>query len=159
MSCYYEDKYLNEDNDSYISVSDRKKIQKELEELNKGDKNYFKLKRQPYEFSGKTVTVGVFGSGDVGSSIRDAVTGTRYKHKVGSRYEDLYFSVRLATGEAGKNSPTLFFESPEQYEQHLFVEIDDNAKREWYMKNRVARQNLIAEEESREKKQRTFIVR
>ena len=86
----------------------------------------------------------IFSSGDIGSPIRNAITGQQYvnKHRVGSVFEDLYFRVSYSIGNERKK---LFFESPEQYERHLgstikFVNNDTNwnnwneTKRAWNIK-------------------------
>jgi len=150
MSYKYENKgdygYADDDDASYMSDTRMtKRMKKELAELNKEDKGYFQVKRNnPYSRpSGKLTTVGIFGSGDVGASIRDAITGVRnYAHKVGSPSEDLYFKVRICTGEMGPDNPSLFFDSPEQYERHMFAKLDDEVKMRWHRKNLAAKRAL-----------------
>lgn len=147
MSYKYEntDYGYEEDDVSYMSDTRMtKRMKKELAELNKQDKGYYEVKRNPHPYSsGKMKTIGIFGSGDVGASIRDATTGIRnYAHKVGSVSEDLYFKVRICTGEMGPDSPSLFFDSPEQYERHIFAKLDDDTKTRWNQKNLAARRSL-----------------
>ena len=132
--------------------------------------------------------VQVWETGNVpGCSIRNAITGQFEKHTVGSRAEDLYYSVIISTGETyvqqmyrdwakdsmGKlslryNSATkkydkylrsymtneiakyphlLFFNSPEEYEDYMGVEVSDAAKMKWKLKYNaeVKRQNMIDE--------------
>lgn len=148
MSYNYEntDYGYEEDDVSYMSDTRMtKRMKKELAELNKEDKGYFQVKRyNPYSRPpGKLTTIGIFGSGDVGAPIRDAITGVRnYAHKVGSVSEDLYFKARICTGEMGPDSPSLFFDSPEQYERHIFAKLDDDTKTRWNQKNLAARRSL-----------------
>jgi hypothetical protein len=147
MSYKYEntDYGYEEDDVSYMSDTRMtKRMKKELAELNKQDKGYYEVKRHPHPYSfGKMKTIGLFGSGDVGASIRDATTGIRnYAHKVGSVSEDLYFKVRICTGEMGPDSPSLFFDSPEQYERHMFAKLDDETKMRWQRKSQAARRSL-----------------
>ena len=147
MSYKYENTDYGYDDDEASYMSDTrmtKRMKKELAELNKQDKGYREVKRHPYPYSfGKMKTIGIFGSGDVGASIRDAVTGVRnYAHKVGSVSEDLYFKVRICTGEMGPDNPSLFFDSPEQYERHMFAKLDDEVKMRWHRKNLVAKRAL-----------------
>ena len=133
--------FNDDDDESWMSDSKMtKKMKRELAELNKEDKNFFQLKRKPNSYTSKTVNV--FGSGEIGTSIRDAITGVRnYAHKVGSVSEDLYFKVRVCTGEVGnRDTPTLFFDSPEQYERQMLDRLDANVKAKWHKKNQVARQ-------------------
>ena len=157
MAQRYENEFYgfndNNDDESWVSESKiTKKMKRELAELNKEDRYFFQLTRKPNSYTSKTVNV--FGSGEIGTSIRDAVTGVRnYAHKVGSVSEDLYFKVRVCTGEVGnRDTPTLFFDSPEQYERQMLDRLDDNVKMEWYKKNQFAKSSLDFEDESRNMK-------
>jgi hypothetical protein len=129
------------------STAGRKK-RKILSDLNKEDKYCFSLQRKnPY--TGKNVRIRVFGSGDTGTSIRDAITGIRnFNHKVGSCYEDLYFKVGISTGEVGRNSPSFFYDSPEQYERQHFTQLPESIKKEWRYKNLQAKRDLNVSDES-----------
>ena len=51
--------------------------------------------------------------------------------RAGSRDEDLFFSVILATGELGQNAPALFYDNPEQYERHFFTKVSNEIKERW----------------------------
>jgi hypothetical protein len=79
------------------------------------------------------------------SIIKNAVTGTLQGtngllFRSGSKYEDLFFSVILATGELGQNAPTLFYDNPEQYERHFYTRVSAETKRAWMAKVTEARQ-------------------
>lgn len=155
MAYEYENEFYGYDDDAESWVSESKmtkKMKRELAELNKEDKNFFQLKRKLNSYTTKTINV--FGSGDVGTSIRDAITGVRnYAHKVGSASEDLYFKARVCTGEFGnRESPTLFFESPDQYERHMQQTLDADTKMRWQRKNQAARRELSCEDEPRNMK-------
>jgi hypothetical protein len=143
----------DDDADTFASDSRMtKKMRKELAELNKADKNFFQLKRAKPGQYGSYEMVPVFGSGDVGTSIRDAITGIRnYAHKVGSVYEDLYFKARICTGDMGQDSPTFFFDSPEQYEKHMLTNVNRDTKVKWHQKNLIARQELGGDAEPKNK--------
>ena len=66
------------------------------------------------------------------ATIRNAVTGaSQYSFRVGTSDEYLFYSVLLATGEAGQSAPCLFFDNPEQYEKHFFTTIPNEAKDAW----------------------------
>lgn len=101
---------METENDN-LSTSDNN----ELTKFKQTDKNFYIINRlAPIDRKGvityKDKKIGVYTSGDVGSRIRNAETGEYYNYTVGSKYEDLFFSVRLSTGECnGKYKlPTLF---------------------------------------------------
>lgn len=105
------------------------------------DKNYHEIIRvAPIERKGivtyKKKKIGIYTSGDIGSRIRNAETGEHYKYRVGSKYEKLFFSVRLSTGECdGKNKmATLFFTSPNHYETYLHNEVSEGVGKIWNYK-------------------------
>lgn len=54
----------------------------------------------------------VYSSGDIGSNIRDAITGQFYPYKVGSEDEDSFFKVCIATGEVQNQRRLFFFHHP-----------------------------------------------
>ena len=59
--------------------------------------------------------------------------------------QDLYFSVIIATGETNSKEPIiLYYDSPEQYEKHFFIELDKETKDRWRVKNLIARKNKEA---------------
>jgi hypothetical protein len=67
--------------------------------------------------------------------------------------EDLYFKARICTGEFGnREAPTLFFESPEQYERHMLERLDIEEKKKWHRKNQAARRELDNDDEPRNMK-------
>jgi len=77
------------------------------------------------------------------SVIKNAVSGALQGtngllFRSGSKYEDLFFSVILATGEMGQNAPTLFYDNPEQYERHFFTELSQEIKDIWTEKKDTA---------------------
>lgn len=108
------------------------------------DKNFHKIIRKVVDNTktvkmddGKTyykkVAIGIYGNGQVGTRIRNAVTGHKYKYLVGSKEQNLLFSVALCTGENGvKHSIAMFYDSPEQYESHMFSKMDITQKSAWY---------------------------
>lgn len=151
---YYDGVYdLTNENDDAFSYgsADNKKIKKIMAEFaNSEDRGYFQITRKVqavnniYVFKNKNFAF--FASGGHGMPIRNAITGEYYiGHNVGSKFEDLYFKVGLRTGETGPKSqsklgpatPTMFFSSPGEYEQHMqnSVTIDDNIKEKWTIKN------------------------
>ena len=81
--------------------------------------------------STKKVEIGVYGSGSHESPIRNAETGEYYNYKVGTMNEDLFFKVMISTGEVPSGPLTLFYDSPEHYERHQYLELDDLTKKRW----------------------------
>lgn len=80
-------------------------------------------------------TIEKYGSGQVGSRIRNAVTGSRTGYLVGSVDEDLFFKVSDTYGRNGRREPLmLFYDSPEQYENHTFNILDERVKDAWHKK-------------------------
>ena len=82
----------------------------------------------------KSVEIGVYGSGSHESPIRNAETGEYYKSKVGTMDEDLFFKVMISTGEIPSGPLTLFYDSPEHYERHQYMELDGLTKKRWEVK-------------------------
>jgi hypothetical protein len=91
----------------------------------------------------KNITIELYGSGQNGCRIRNAVTGQRYEYIVGSQDEDLFFKVSDATGRYGRNYPLiLYYDSPEQYENQHFITLSDNIKSVWNDKYMLAMQRM-----------------
>jgi len=103
-----------------------------LDEMKKYDTGYNVITRKVPNKDGilKNKKIVVYNSGDIGSRIRDAITGAYRSDVVGTLNEHLYFSTIL-TGESPKGPLTLFFDSPEQYERHLHQTIPDRIKIAW----------------------------
>jgi hypothetical protein len=85
----------------------------------------------------KFVSIDNYGSGQQGSKIRHAESGQIYKYLVGSTDEALLFKVADATGRnKRKERLALYYDSPEQFEKHHFITLNQNIKDKWYEKNR-----------------------
>lgn len=82
----------------------------------------------------KNVEIGLYGSGSHESSIRNAETGEYYKYTVGSMDEDLFFKVMISSGVNPTGPITLFYDTPEQYERHQYIELDTLTKKKWEVK-------------------------
>ena len=136
--------YYDNDNNDANSLNTNDRILEAKRQLQRNDK-YFQrvtrtvldnattLKKDDGKDYYKKVYVNLYGSGTLGTKIRNAVTGERYEYKVGSREQDMFYSVGLCTGENGmKESLSLFYDSPEQYENHMFQKIDMMVKGNWY---------------------------
>ena len=87
----------------------------------------------------KSKQIEIYVSGDIGKKIRNAITGFKYDDKVGSKQEDLYFKVKNNSAPLGSTAGSLFYESPEQFEKHQFIELSREVKEKWYAKNIAAR--------------------
>ena len=100
---YYEEDFYNQMDIDNLSVNSKE------QHLNKifSDNHCHRVMK------GKQSTK-IFSSGQIGSHIRNAVTGKFYGYDkiVGSPMEDLYFRV---SHPIGNERSKLFFDSPEQY--------------------------------------------
>ena len=68
-------------------------------------------------------------SGDVGSLIRDAISGVKYKDMyVGSSNEDKFFKIKLTHGT---KSVTLFYLTPHDYEMHHHLKLSPFTIQKW----------------------------
>ena len=135
----YDDRYTpleTNDLDENIQTNTSHKIKK----LNRG---YHKLVRNIVINNRiKKIEIGVYGSGSHESPIRNAETGEYYKYKVGSMNEDLFFKVIISTSEVPSGPLTLFYDSPEHYERHQYVELDGLTKQKWELKKKNSLDNL-----------------
>ena len=128
----------NYDN-NFDMYDDKKEQDKLFADVKSIDRGYNLVYRNIPNRNGKMkrTKVPLYTSGSVHSYIRDAETGVYYTSRVGTRDEDLYFKVVLATGECkSKNgSKTLFYLSPRHYMAHLNCEVNDNTIAQWQMKH------------------------
>ena len=133
----YEIYNPNEANDTNEnSIGGKFASNKELDMIRSSDVGYNKMYRQvPRASDDKLIKkkIDFYTSGIVGSNIRDAETGEYYSEFVGSKYEDLYFKVSLSTGECKSlnGSHTLFYLSPQHYERHLYVDMNEDIINNW----------------------------
>lgn len=137
---YYEDDMFDPNNHNFDIINNDA-----LYDIKKMDKGYNKSKKSINKVwtDGKyykNVFIETYSSGDVGTRIRNAATGQRYENKVGSVSEDLFFKVKDISGLLNKETNNLFYDTPEQYENHQYTILDTNIKEKWYQKNIVARQ-------------------
>jgi hypothetical protein len=126
---YQEDYFNPADPNEYDNHEDA--VTKALRE----DKGLNTLTRKVQMDSGKIKNkrIRVFTSGGTGTRIRDAETGEYYSNKVGSKDEDLFFKVAIATGEctSANGSNTLFYCSPQHYENHLYSSVHPERVASW----------------------------
>ena len=136
----WQDEHLENADDYSLDSNNRHKINDLVK-----DKRKHKIKRVNHE--GRLKTIEVFGSGPQECTIRNAVSGFRYEgHKVGSNEEHLYFKVKMATFEFGQGveGPTLFYDDPEQYENHLFETVSQDIKEKWHKKFLAAKYGVTS---------------
>jgi len=110
----------------------------------------------------KRVTIGFYETSSTPDMyIRDAITGNRLPYKTGTSDEDLFFSVRFATGETNsRDGSNLFYDNPEQYERHFNTTVKNGIKAAWLNKVTYARRDQQTRIQQSEKaKQRTTLVR
>ena len=158
---------IQSETDDFSVSSNENKHRISLEDYKKRDKNYFKIyrviqvqrtvlskdnrtpitftrtKRVPIEFYTTSYTPG--------SIIRNAITGLpNSRMYVGKKDEDLFFKVALATGELGQcyNSNHLYFDSPEDYENHFHCVVSKASKEAWVYKFNYEQQKRIKKNES-----------
>jgi hypothetical protein len=81
-----------------------------------------------------------WGSGIVGSPIRNAKTGFLTDYVVGTKFEDLFFKVSMTSGlnRYDRAPATLFYDSPEQYEMHQDCILPVELKEKWVEKRVIA---------------------
>lgn len=139
MSKYeYERDFLSEADDMSVHSYNRNRVNEAMADMHNDDKLCFVRKHRASD--GKKKRLLIFGSGEIGTTIRNAVNGEKYYgHKVGSKNEDLYFKTRLCTGEFGNETPMLFYDSAEQFEKHLGGAVDRLIKDKVALRQRLAR--------------------
>jgi hypothetical protein len=130
----YEEYYNPTDNEIY-NESNSKTVVDELKRLDKQYQKYVKPLNRTWRDGKfyKRVTIECYGSGQIGSRVRNAVTGQYYPYVVGNREEDVLFKVIDAVGRDGRKDPImLYYDSPEQYENHQFVTVGQVVKETWH---------------------------
>lgn len=120
--------YINYNDNGYDNGYDNL-----INEIKKYDKNYHIIKRKFTEFKVK-LPIKFYSSNEHGGFIRNAITGERYNGLyVGSKEEDNFFKVRFCNGDTEKGV-TLFYEDPEEYENHQGFFVSELNKKKWQEK-------------------------
>lgn len=132
----YEDDYFNPANPNDYDAGDLTRRQEDVLAKARGeDKGLNTVTRKVQHENGKIKNkrIRVYTSSGVGSKIRDAETGEYYPNKVGSKDEDLFFKVIIATGECKSvnGSNAAFYCSPQHYENHLHSSVDHERIASW----------------------------
>jgi len=149
----YTEEYLGDDANEYFDISDvsieeKSSIDTEIREHRKLkevykrlNKDYYSFKRKVFDGEGiRMEKVELYSSPLLTNGfIRNATTGITMEHRVGSKYEDLYF--RVMDVYPGNHTPInelprkLYYDNPEQCERHLQVSIGKDIKEKWLEKN------------------------
>jgi hypothetical protein len=102
--------------------------QKYLNEMKKADKNYFAISIK----KGKKIEY--YSSNGIGSTIRNATTGKYYTGQlVGSSSENQFFKAKIMI--KGVKEVSLYYNTPEEYERHFNVLLNNKTKELWRNKN------------------------
>ena len=138
MDSFTQEQYDNRDMESVKSPGH---FSSNFKRFKNGDINYEKYS---IPFNGmwadgkyyKRITIENYGSGSHGNLIRNAVTGIKYNITVGSAGEDMFFKVRESTGRNGRRETlTLYYDSPEQFENHHFTTLPIEVKQKWHKRS------------------------
>ena len=124
---YYNDPYdINNENDNDNDFTNDK--------YNTIDKGYNKIKQK---VDGKYKYIEYYKTPNrPGAIIRNAITGLYTNIMVGSLKEDLFYKVNNTVGQSDKNNPSvLFFDNPEQFEDHFYCTVNKSTKDKWKIKN------------------------
>lgn len=130
----YDDRYTTVESNNYDDLNYKQENSlKKSQSLNRG---YHKITKNIVlsNKTSKNVEIGIYGSGSQESPIRNAETGECYKYKVGTMDEDLFFKVMISTGAVSSGPLTLFYDTPEHYERHQYIELDSVTKKRWETK-------------------------
>lgn len=136
---YYEDlieNCVNEEDNLNFKTRDDKKQNKTENHLNffsykKKIKGFYKDKY----YDKLNVKINFYSSGDIGSKIKNALTGETTNFKVGSLDENLFFIVTIPSHLTGSQPLKIFYETPEEYEKSHYVELTEKIKKKWHEKN------------------------
>lgn len=96
---------------------------------NKAKKNDKGYEKKTKIIKDKKIIIDTYHTNDTpGCTVRHAATGFWMKARVGSIEENLYFKVRDNTS---KDSRSLYYDSPEEYERHMFLTLSTEIKSRW----------------------------
>ena len=138
---YESDYFSPTDQNEYdpVAAGSKRTNKTVLDEFKKNDKNCYHTTR-PFNnvWKGKFhkfVNITYFGSGISGTRIRNAVTGEFTKGIVGRRADESeFFKANISTGEHPNGTVHLFYNTPEEYENHQYVVLNQSIKDAWLNK-------------------------
>ena len=107
---------------------------KSLSKMNEFEDPYLnKIKKTYIDINGKKqfYILEYYFNGDVGSHIRNAVTGIKYKDCfVGTKSESRLFKTIMPMQHASKPH-ILFYNNPQEYEEHQCVKLSEKTIQRW----------------------------
>jgi hypothetical protein len=129
---YYNANEVDSDSDSetfFSEVSIQKRAKRIQEEYKMSDPGFCRFYLRP----GNKKKVECYKTSNMnGALIRDAVTGIRYNHRVGTGDEQLYYKVSFACqGGSNRDGWHLYYENPERMQQHLKTKIKPEMSLFW----------------------------
>lgn len=128
----YQEDYFNPVDQQDFEEDD---VEKMFEKAKRQDRGYNTIYRKAQRKDGRIYNkkIEIYTSSGTGSRIRDAESGEYFSNIVGSKDEDLFFKVMLATGEcnSANGSYTLFYASPQHYSNHLLCDVDPKIVAAW----------------------------
>lgn len=107
------------------------------------DPDYYSYKRREYTDEGElqNVKIRVFSSPCQGK-IRNATTGIRENEYVGTKAEEMYFTVKdtsiYTKTDINKDPRKLFYRNTEEFERHHNIKLSQYIKEKWFAKNQKA---------------------
>jgi hypothetical protein len=137
----------NNSNDTIDYSVDTETIGTEITYYNKtnvntinNNKNFILAKRKID--NRKKTEIGYFTTSYIPKSkIVNAITGLKYRDEdpklkilVGSIHEDLLFKARISNGGNNQEPVLLFYDSPEQFEKHQYILLNQKLKEAWLNK-------------------------
>ena len=134
---YESDYFSPNDQNEYDPVTTGKRNSSVLDDFKRKDRGCYKVTR-PFNntWKGKilkNVNITYYGSGISGTNIRHAITGEFTKGIVGRIADEAeFFKVNVATGEHACGTVHLFYNSPEEYENHQYVALQQSVKDAWH---------------------------
>jgi len=147
----YTEEYLYDDAEyidtTDISIDETSTIDTDLREdlklreiYKRTDKEYFSYKIFDKE-SQRNLKIELYSSPlCCNGFIRNAATGIQMSHKVGSKYDDLYFtmmdvSYKKSESDTYKHPRKLYYANPNECERHQKIVIPKDVKESWAEKN------------------------
>lgn len=77
--------------------------------------------------------IDVFSNKPNNKYIVHAIRGIITQHLIGTTDEKLYYKIKILNGtKNNKKYITLYYNSPEEYENHLDIKLDEQIKKNWY---------------------------
>lgn len=141
-----DDENSQESSVSFILVGKKKKqVKKKKKSKKVQDPGIRKLKTK----DGNLV---YFATNSIpGSPIRDAIYGTYMQEdRVGTLDEDLYFKAFYAGVGCKSDIDKLYYDNPEQFENHMNVTLNEKIKSEWVEKYQIALKRRQLQQEKSE---------